>query len=68
MKKIIPINTTADGLAFAIRAKYYGTNLKMLTSGGGFYPSTGVMEVTQEQPQKNAQKTHKSIRRKPDSE
>lgn len=47
MKNQIPINTTADGCAFTIRARYDGACLKSLT-GGVYYPNTGVMEVWQE--------------------
>ena len=39
-----PINTTSDGCSFAIRARYDACNLDALTSGGGYYPCTGVME------------------------
>lgn len=48
MKKIIPINTTSDGCAFTVRARYDGACLKSLTGGGGYYPNTGVLEVSQE--------------------
>lgn len=46
MKKVIPINTTADGCAYTIVSRYEGrAYLKTLTSGGGYYPATGVMEI-----------------------
>lgn len=34
MKKILPINTTSDGCAFTVRARYDGACLKSLTGGG----------------------------------
>ena len=40
MKKQIPINTTADGCAFTIRARYDGACLKSLT-GGRLLPEYG---------------------------
>ena len=46
MKKIVPINTTSDGCAFTLVARYEGRcNLKCLTGGGGYFPATGVFEV-----------------------
>lgn len=45
MKKLLPINVTEEGCAFTIRARYDGACLKSLTSGGGYYPNTGVMEI-----------------------
>ena len=48
MKKILPINTTADGCAFTVRARYDGACLKSLTGGGGYYPNTGVIEINYE--------------------
>jgi len=45
MRKILPINTTYDGCAFTIRARYDGACLKSLTGGGGYYPNTGVIEI-----------------------
>lgn len=45
MKKVIPINTTTDGCAHTIRARYDGACLKSLTGGGAYFPNTGVMEV-----------------------
>lgn len=46
MKKTRPINITADGCAFALRARYADAAcLKGLTGGGGYYPCTGVIEV-----------------------
>lgn len=40
MKNVIPINTTADGCAYTIRARYDGACLKSLT-GGGVLPEHG---------------------------
>ena len=40
MKKVIPINTTTDGCAYTIRARYDGACLKSLT-GGGILPEHG---------------------------
>lgn len=45
MKKIYPINVTSERLSFAIRARYDAANLDALTSGGGYYPCTGVIEI-----------------------
>lgn len=46
MKKIVPINTTADGCAFTIVTRYEGrAYLKSMTRGGGYYPCTGVIEI-----------------------
>ena len=46
MKRQIPINTTSDGCAFTIVTRYEGrAYLKSMTSGGGYYPCTGVMEI-----------------------
>lgn len=46
MKKVIPINTTADGCAFTIVTRYEErAYLKSMTGGGGYYPCTGVLEV-----------------------
>lgn len=42
----MPINTTAEGCAFTIRARYDGACLKSLTGGGGYFPNTGVLEIT----------------------
>lgn len=39
------INTTADGLAFTIRARYDGAGLTNLTGGGAHFPCTGVLEI-----------------------
>lgn len=41
MKKILPINTTADGCAFTVRARYDGACLKSLTGGGRILPEYG---------------------------
>lgn len=50
MKRMIkPINVTADGCAFTIVTRYEGrAYLKSMTGGGGYYPCTGVMEITDE--------------------
>lgn len=48
MKKMIPINTTSDGCAFTIRARYDGAGLTSLTGGGGHFPATGVFEAIEE--------------------
>lgn len=50
MKKQIPINTTVDGCAYTIRARYDGACLKSLTGGGGYFPNTGVLEIITETP------------------
>lgn len=44
MKRVIPINTTVEGFAYAIKAVYYKTSLVDFTMGGGHFPSTGVIE------------------------
>ena len=44
--KSIPMNTTSEGCAFAIRTGYERhAYLNGMTRGGGFYPATGVMEI-----------------------
>lgn len=44
--KIIPINVTNDGCAYAIKASYFkNASLTTLTGGGGHYPCTGVLET-----------------------
>ena len=49
MKKLIPINTANDADAYAIKASYFkNASLSTLTGGGGHYPCTGVLEVSQE--------------------
>lgn len=46
MKKMIPINVTNDGCAYAIKASYFkNASLTTLTGGGGHYPCTGVLET-----------------------
>ena len=48
--KIILINTTPEGYAFAIRTGYERhAYLNGMTRGGGFYPATGVMEVIEDE-------------------
>ena len=49
----IPINTTTDGYAFAIRARYNGACLSDLTGGGGHYPKTEVIEVYEQEKKKD---------------
>lgn len=42
----IPLNVTDEGCAFAIVTRYEGrAYLRSMTSGGGYYPATGVLEV-----------------------
>ena len=48
MKTIKPINTSADGLAFAITTRTWAVCISHLTRGGGHYPSTGVLEIYEE--------------------
>ena len=44
--RVIPINITRDGCAFAVKASYFkNAALTTLTGGGGHYPVTGVLEV-----------------------
>ena len=46
MKRVLPINTTPDGCSFTIVTRYEGrAYLKSMTSGGGYYPATGVLEI-----------------------
>lgn len=46
MKKIVPLNTTGEGCAFTIVTRYEArAYLKGMTSGGGYYPCTGVLEI-----------------------
>ena len=50
MRKRILINTTADGLAFALTTRMpLQAGLTNLTGGGGHYPATGVMEIYEEE-------------------
>ena len=45
MKMIKPFNITDEGCAFAIVTRYEGrAYLKSMTSGGGYYPCTCVIE------------------------
>lgn len=39
------MNTTSDGCAFTVTARYEGVYVKSLLGGGGFFPRTGVLEV-----------------------
>lgn len=49
MKRIKPINTSYDGCAFAIVTRYEGrAYLRSMTSGGGYYPATGVIEIIED--------------------
>ena len=48
MKTDIPTNVTVDGCAYTIRARYDGACLESLTSGGGYDPQTGVIEIVEE--------------------
>lgn len=41
MKKVLPINTTSDGCAFTLRARYDGACLRSLTGGGWILPKYG---------------------------
>ena len=51
MKKILPINTTPGGCAFALTATMPArAGITNLTLGGGHFPSTGVIEVYEESP------------------
>lgn len=45
MKKIFPINTTADGTAFTVTTRIAAAGFFNITGGGSHYPSTGVIEV-----------------------
>lgn len=45
-KRIIPLNVTVDGCAYAIKASYFkNASLTTLTSGGAHYPCSGVLEI-----------------------
>lgn len=42
----VPINTTGDGCVYAITATLPArAGITNLTSGGGHYPATGILEV-----------------------
>ena len=44
--KILPINTTDEGLAYAIKASYFkNASLTTLTQGGRHFPCTGAVEI-----------------------
>lgn len=45
--KQIPTNAP-NGIAFALTAHQGGVTAKHLTSGGGYYPTTGVIVITNE--------------------
>lgn len=48
--KVIPLNTTSEGCAFALRTGYERhAYLNGMTRGGKFYPATGVLEVYEEE-------------------
>lgn len=50
MKKLIPINTTAGGLAFGIKATYFkNASLTTLTGGAHHFPCTGLLEIIYEE-------------------
>ena len=54
--KTIPINTTSDGCAFAIVTRYEArAYIKSMTGGGGYYPCTGVLEVSDEHDRRTLQ-------------
>ena len=54
MKRMIPLNVTDEGCAFAIVTRYEGrAYLKSMTSGGGYYPATGVLEVVDDEDMDN---------------
>lgn len=38
-----------NGIAFALTAHQGGVTAKHLTSGGGYYPTTGIIVITNEQ-------------------
>lgn len=40
-----PINTTADGAAFAVTTRSSAVSIENVTQGGGHYPSTGVIVI-----------------------
>lgn len=53
--KRIPTQTDADGCAFTIVARYDGrTNLRCMTSGAGYYPATGVIELIEDEIEQEA--------------
>lgn len=50
MKTIIPINTTTDGCAFGVKASYFkNVAITTLTGGGGHFPCTGILIVTDDE-------------------
>lgn len=55
--KRIPTNTTADGCAYAIVARYDGraSYVKGLMSGLKFFPATGVLELIEDEEQFEAE-------------
>ena len=51
----MPTQTDADGCAFTLVARYEGrANLKCMTSGAGYYPATGVIELIEDEEQHSA--------------
>lgn len=49
-KRIIPLNMTADGCAYAIKASYFkNASLTTLTGGGAHYPCSGLLEVNSDE-------------------
>lgn len=54
MKRIVPLNVTDEGCAFAIRTGYEGhAYLNGMTRGGGFYPASGVLEIYEDNKRDN---------------
>lgn len=50
MRTTIPINTTPDGCAYAIVTRYEArAYLKGMTSGGGYFPCTAVLEIIEDE-------------------
>ena len=41
----LPINTTADGTAFAVTTRSSAVAFENVSQGGGHYPSTGVIVI-----------------------
>ena len=49
MRKLEPLNTTSEGCAFTIVTRYSErAYLKGMTSGGGYFPCTDVMEIIED--------------------
>ena len=61
--KTKPINTTADGCAFTIVTRYEArAYLKSMTGGGGYYPCTGVLEISEDPQFLSGRALHDDIR------